>query len=202
MRLSSSRRTQPVAEKESTDLREVARYVEPVVLNPRAISEFFESGFVVVDRLTSEEEVVVLRAMYDRFFRERLGEADGLYTEASSDGSTDNTVPFPKIHQIFDLVPELCESGFVANATRIAKQLFDDNVRFLGGRAMLKPPLCPQQTPWHQDPAYHRPDRLYLALPTRLPCRRRSDAFCSRQPCGKCHSPAPPPRQPYRRQRP
>jgi hypothetical protein len=114
-----------------------------------------------VDGLTSEDEVMVLRGMYDRFFQERLGEADGLYTEASSDGSTNNTVPFPKIHQIFDLAPELRESGFMANATRVAKQLFPGQVRFLGGRAMLKPPLCPQQTPWHQDPAYHRPDRVY-----------------------------------------
>jgi ectoine hydroxylase-related dioxygenase (phytanoyl-CoA dioxygenase family) len=142
-------------------LRDAARSVEPVVLTSSQIELFFEQGFVVVDQMTSPEEVSVLRAGYDRLFHERAGEIDGLYTEASSDGSTVGTVAFPKIHKIFDLVPELRWSGFAANAARVATQLFGKKVRFLGGRAMMKPPMCPQHTPWHQDPAYHSPDRIY-----------------------------------------
>jgi ectoine hydroxylase-related dioxygenase (phytanoyl-CoA dioxygenase family) len=132
-----------------------------VTLSSTAVAEFFEAGFLCVESLTSADEVTALRAIYDRLFLERAGESEGLYTEAPSDGSIDNDVPFPKIHRIFDLAPELRASGFMSNATRIAEQLYGDQIRFLGGRAMMKPPFCSQQTPWHQDPAYHRPDRIY-----------------------------------------
>jgi hypothetical protein len=131
------------------------------VLTPLEIRQFFESGFAVVDRMTSPDELAVLQGIYDRLFLERMGDAEGLYTEAASDPSADNTIPYPKIHRVFDLVPALCTSGFMANAGRVAEQLFGHQARFLGGRAMMKPPLCAQRTPWHQDPAYHRPDRIY-----------------------------------------
>jgi hypothetical protein len=132
-----------------------------VVLDNGAVVQFFESGFTVVDAMTSADEIEVLREIYDRLFADRVGESENLYTEAPSDGSTEVTVPFPKIHRVFDLAPELCQSGFMANAARIAKQLFGEHAAFLGGRAMMKPPRCAQHTPWHQDPAYHQPDRIY-----------------------------------------
>ncbi len=148
--------------------------------------------------MTSPEEVAVLRQIYDRLFRERVGEAEGLYTEASSDGSTGEGVPFLKIHEIFDLAPHLRLSGFVANAPGVAKQLFGAEVRFLGGRAMMKPPRCQQRTPWHQDPAdpSTRPDlpqRQRLAGVAGLPGRGRSDALRPEESPRKRGLPSSPP---------
>jgi hypothetical protein len=111
--------------------------------------------------MSSAEELALMRSIYDRLFDERAGLMDGLYTDAPSDGSPGGGVPFPKIHSVFDLAPELRATGFMTNAARLAQLLFGHEVKFLGGRAMLKPPFCPETTPWHQDPAYHQPHLVY-----------------------------------------
>jgi hypothetical protein len=142
-------------------VKDASRTVEPVELSGGDIQRFFDQGFLIVDRMSSPEELAIMRSIYDRLFEERVGLKDGLYTVAPSDGSAGDGVPFPKIHRIFELAPELCATGFMTNAACVAQQLFGPDVMFLGGRAMFKPPFCTQSTPWHQDPAYHRPQLVY-----------------------------------------
>jgi ectoine hydroxylase-related dioxygenase (phytanoyl-CoA dioxygenase family) len=130
-------------------------------LEQHEVEAFFAEGYLVVDQLSSAEELAVLRTIYDKLFEVRAGRAEGLYSDFAAEEQAEGAVVFPKIHQIYRFAPELVATGFMANARTIAGQLFGGHVEFMGGRGMLKPRFCPGQTPWHQDAAYHRPDCLY-----------------------------------------
>jgi ectoine hydroxylase-related dioxygenase (phytanoyl-CoA dioxygenase family) len=135
--------------------------VPPTTLNEHEIEAFFAQGYLVVEQLSSPEELAVIRTVYDRLFEVRAGRAEGLYSDVAAEEHPEGAVVFPKIHRIYRFAPELVATGMIANARAIAGQLFGGQVEFLGGRGMLKPPLCPGQTPWHQDAAYHSPDLVY-----------------------------------------
>ena len=135
--------------------------VQPATLSEHEVEAFFARGYLVVERMSSPEELAVVRTIYDTLFEVRAGRAEGLYSDVTAAEHVERPVVFPKIHQIYRFAPELVATGLIANARTIARQLFGAQVEFLGGRGMLKPRFCPGQTPWHQDAAYHRRELVY-----------------------------------------
>jgi ectoine hydroxylase-related dioxygenase (phytanoyl-CoA dioxygenase family) len=135
--------------------------VQPRALEAREVEAFFAQGYLVVEQLSSPDELAVIRMIYDKLFDVRAGRVEGLYSDITAEGQPEGPAVFPKIHQLYRFAPELVVSGFMLNARAISRQLLGGEVEFLGGRGMLKPPFCQGETPWHQDAAYHSPDLFY-----------------------------------------
>ncbi len=117
-------------------------------------SVFARDGFQSVDRITSDEEVVRLREVYDRVLAEpssfRL-----LYEDRAAPAATR-----PRIDQVFApelLAPELLETTYLANAQVLAARVLGlepDQVEQGGIMLIAKPAGQGLATPFHQDEAY------------------------------------------------
>ncbi len=132
-----------------------------MVLSDEQVASFFENGFLAVQQMSSPEEVAAICAIYDRLFTSRQGQGAGLYTDVPQQAHFQGQYQFPKIHQIYRMAPELCATGFMANARAMATQLLGSDLEFLGGHGFRKPPHSPTETPWHQDQAYHQPNFIF-----------------------------------------
>jgi phytanoyl-CoA hydroxylase len=135
--------------------------VKPVVLSDDQVAGFFANGFLAVPQMSSPEEVAAICRIYDQLFASKQGQGQGLYTDLPQEAHLEGQYFFPKIHQIYRVAPELCATGFMANARAAAVQLFGSDVEFLGGHGFRKPAHSPTETPWHQDQAYHVPNLIF-----------------------------------------
>lgn len=120
--------------------------------------EFFgQNGFLTLDRITTDDELVTLRAIYDRLFDERAGWDEG----AQFDLGGNEQGQRPRLPQLLGpskYAPELANTQFLANARAIARQLLgDDLIEEYGEHMIFKPAKYGAATPWHQDQAYHDP---------------------------------------------
>ena len=135
--------------------------VESVVLSDEQVAGFFENGFLAVQQMSSPGEIAVICGIYDQLFASKQGQGQGLYTDIPQEAHLEGQYFFPKIHQIYQVAPELCATGFMANARAMATQLFRSDLEFLGGHGFRKPAHSPSETPWHQDQAYHQPNFIF-----------------------------------------
>lgn len=134
---------------------------EPTIeLTQEQISFYNREGYLVIDCLTTPDDVARLRASYDRIFVEQAGKEEGMHFDlagAEKDGRE-------KLSQILGpakYAPEMNDSLLVANANRIARQLFGPEAKVGIGHAILKPAGHGVATPWHQDAAYWAADYDY-----------------------------------------
>jgi hypothetical protein len=133
--------------------------------------EFFrEQGYLVLERITTDEEIEYLRGVFEEIFSNCTGGLPGGYYDiASPSDSDDPCLPqslFPEANR-----PELGETIYVRNAQRVASRLLGVPEHELGhwGHMLSKPPGRDNLTPWHQDEAYWEPDRTYNAVGAWMP---------------------------------
>jgi hypothetical protein len=115
------------------------------MLTAEQVSQFWDEGFLAIERLVDDTVVDELRAAYDDIV--------GFRVESPTDrwlgGITRQVLVPSMVHPLFDENPAL-EAGRevmrdlfgCAHANRIYDMLID------------KPPKHPHDTPWHQDAAY------------------------------------------------
>ncbi len=136
--------------------------------------EFYrENGFLAIDRITSPEEVQALALILDQLFsgNVELDQADRFDLTKSGNEKKERSpqLLFPSKYR-----PELKETVYWANATKIALQLLGlpeteaEALRFRD-HSILKPPLEGAATPWHQDEAYWEEDKQYQDLTIWMP---------------------------------
>jgi hypothetical protein len=139
-----------------------------VAPTPEEVASFIENGYLVVERLTSDEELEWLREIYAYIFdldRDRAPSAP--IDLAGSDGVAHSLSQafFPELH-----FPALLATTHHRNARRYAAALLGVEADGLtswghmirkrpGGRAAL----------WHQDRAYWQPELDYHAVGSWLP---------------------------------
>ena len=146
--------------------------VTPFEASPtRDDMEFFkENGFLVVERLTTDEEVAWLRQIFEYIFDpEQAGKA-GAPVDRS--GTLDPGEE-PKLTQAFFpemKFPEVLDSTFRRNAKRYAAALLGvDEDRLSSWGHMIRKPPGGRAALWHQDHAYWQPELDYHALGVWLP---------------------------------
>lgn len=135
------------------------------------VARFRDDGFLAVERLTTDEELSWLGAVYDACFdpddpiatRTRWDEADGddgrrVVTRAQSF--------FPEL-----AVPQLLDTAFRRNARRFAAAVMDvDGAELTTWSHMIdKPPGIGRPTYWHQDEAYWEPALEHRAIGAWMP---------------------------------
>jgi hypothetical protein len=134
------------------------------------IAFFNANGFLAVERLTTDEEIAWLRAIFEWIFdpanAERRGApVDRSGTHGAGLESRLGQAFFPEIR-----FPEILETNFHRNAKRYAAALLgvDEGGLSCWGHMIRKPPGG-RAVAWHQDHAYWQPELDYCALGVWLP---------------------------------
>lgn len=134
------------------------------------IAFFQENGFLVVERITTDEELDWLSKIYDYIFDPAAANLAGAPVDRSGSNATGEESRlsqsfFPEVH-----FPEILNTTFRRNAKRYTAALLGVDVeRLTSWGHMIKKPPGGRSAPWHQDHAYWEPELDYLALGVWLP---------------------------------
>jgi len=136
----------------------------------REVERFREDGFLVVERITSDEEIAWMRRIYEFIFSpeqasRRDAPLDRTGTRAHGEPVLLAQAFFPEVR-----FPELLETTHWRNAKRYAAALLGVPETDLTswGHLIRKPPGG-RPVLWHQDHAYWEPEFDYQALGVWLP---------------------------------
>ena len=138
-------------------------------LTDEQIAFYRREGYLVLDAVTTVDEVTRLRAAYDRIFADRAGRETGNQFDLAGPGEQGSEAALPQILGYAQYAPEFAETLMLANAKVIAQQLFGEQASANNGHAIYKPPRTGAPTPWHQDEAYWNPDFDYFSFSMWVP---------------------------------
>ncbi|CAM6054507.1 unnamed protein product [Sphagnum tenellum] len=128
-----------------------------MALSQHSLYELQQNGFTSIDQLVDASEVNRLLAILTRLHENKVGFAEGaLYNAAGADGDA-KSQRFPQFVDPHIFAKELLDSEYFRQATKIAQQVFGENVRFKGSISFMKPAKIGSTTPWHQDVAFTNP---------------------------------------------
>jgi ectoine hydroxylase-related dioxygenase (phytanoyl-CoA dioxygenase family) len=125
-------------------------------LSPAQIAGFFEDGFVIVESIAEIDEIAGLQEIYDAVFVERRGWDVGDLFDLAGVESPGRELQLPQMFWPSHYAPALACSRLYRNAHSAARQLLGAKARCVFEHAILKPPHCAADTPWHQDDAFNR----------------------------------------------
>ena len=114
---------------------------------------FQAQGFLSIGRITTDEELVWLRDVYNTIIKRKTG-----YTPDELAHATNGHGPIPlmAITSPEEIVPALENTLFLRNArTVVAHLLGVEEIHLLSGWHVFFKPAGGSETPWHQDAAYH-----------------------------------------------
>lgn len=147
------------AHEQSTDL--LTSDAASRLLNPAQRAFFDEHGYLAIDRVTSDEDVALIRSELTRLFETKAGFDEGaLFDFAGADNDDDSTDFDPKAPQMLGperFAPKLRQSLFYRNARAIARQILGPNATLKQSHSIMKPARSGAATPWHQDEAFGDP---------------------------------------------
>lgn len=137
---------------------------------PDEVAFFREHGYLVVERLTTDQEIDWLRELFERIFAPEQAHAPGAPIDRSGtlrpgQASRLSQAFFPELR-----FPALLRTNHIRNARRYAAALLDVPLEALSswGHMIRKPPGG-RAALWHQDRAYWQPELDYCALGVWLP---------------------------------
>lgn len=135
------------------------------------VAFFREHGYLAIDRITTDEEVLWLREVFDGLFRTDTGGAPGGYFDVARPYGESGPVRLAQTLFPEGPVPALRESNYQRNARRIAARLLgvERDALQSWGHMIWKPARDGHETPWHQDEAYWEPGFDYQAVAAWLP---------------------------------
>jgi ectoine hydroxylase-related dioxygenase (phytanoyl-CoA dioxygenase family) len=140
-----------------------------VTLRSDQIEFYCREGYLVVDQISTPEEIDRLRAIYDRLFETRAGRASGDQFDLGGTDEEGKQAVLPQILNPVKYAPELAEGQFRVNAMAIARQLLGPEAESTGEHAIFKPARIGAETPWHQDEAYWAEDYDFNAFSLWMP---------------------------------
>lgn len=130
--------------------------VDPTV---EEVAFFRDNGFLVVERITTDEEIDWLRPIFEAAFEKvDAGEVEGPNPKVAYQSM------MPELR-----FPELLETTFLRNAKTYARALLGEDDLSSWGHMIRKPVGNSRLAPWHQDEAYWESELEYNALGSWLP---------------------------------
>ncbi|MGH9031136.1 MAG: phytanoyl-CoA dioxygenase family protein [Acidimicrobiia bacterium] len=121
------------------------------------VAFFADAGYLVIERLTHDDDVAWVNERYD----EVLAVRNGSYVDFS--GQADRSVE--QFLQPELVLPELMATTVYRNARTVADQLLAQPASFSGGNLFHKPAASEGRTHWHQDESFHEHLDTMLGLP-------------------------------------
>jgi hypothetical protein len=146
---------------------DVAFEVEPTA---REVAFFRDNGYLAVERITSDEEIDWLRAIFEHIFDPANAGAPGGPVDRS--GALIPEVAGKLSQSFFPEIrfPEILRSTFRRNAKRYAAALLNvEEARLTSWGHMIRKAPGGRAASWHQDHAYWEPEFDYHALGVWLP---------------------------------
>ena len=142
-----------------------------ISIDATQVAAFRESGFLSVDRITSDEELAWLREVYDHLFGARVQPVPGGYFDLARPYESEGEDRLPQILVPEAAIPALRETAFWRNGRALAASLLGVDARQLRGwgHMIRKPARIGAPLPWHQDEAYWDPAFDYVALGSWMP---------------------------------
>jgi ectoine hydroxylase-related dioxygenase (phytanoyl-CoA dioxygenase family) len=135
------------------------------------VAFFRENGFLAVERLTTDEEIAWLRAIFEHIFDPANAGRRGAPLDRSGtpqrkdDAARLGQAFFPEMQ-----FPAILASTFHRNAKRYAAALLgEDEADLTCWGHMIRKPPGGRAVNWHQDHAYWQPELDYHALGVWLP---------------------------------
>jgi hypothetical protein len=125
-------------------------------LGEQDLASLRRDGFLVVHGMTTPEEVVSLRSVYDRLFSERRGWERGDMFDMVGPDDLNTGLGLPQLLWPSRYEPALRQSRLAASARSVAEQILGPKIENMLEHAIMKPPLTGAPTPWHQDDAFIR----------------------------------------------
>ncbi|HAI10247.1 MAG TPA: phytanoyl-CoA dioxygenase family protein [Phycisphaerales bacterium] len=138
-------------------------------LTAQQIAQYHVEGYITLDALTSPEEVLQIREIYDDLFDRQVGRENGDQFDLGGSDEDGVKAKLPQILGPSRYAPQLKQMQLYANAQAVAQQLLGSNAKVTGDHAINKPALDGAQTPWHQDEAYWDPKQIYEAMSIWIP---------------------------------
>lgn len=142
-----------------------------VTLEPEQIRSFQDQGYLEIGRITSDEELAWLGALYDHLFAEHRSGITGGYFDLTRPYDSAGPDRLPQILLPEKAFPQLRETALFHNGRRVAARLLgvDESALEGGGHMIQKPALYGTELPWHQDEAYWDPRFTYDAVGVWMP---------------------------------
>jgi phytanoyl-CoA hydroxylase len=123
-------------------------------LTPDQVDFYNENGFVILDPLFDESELILLRKAADELL-EKSGPVDPDNPRIQIEEERLNgQMIVRKIEPVFDVVPALEELVYDKRMTAPAAQIFGEDVFLFEDKLNYKPPRIGSPYPLHQDYAY------------------------------------------------
>ncbi len=140
-----------------------------VQLTQDQIDFYHREGYLVLDSITTLDEIAWMRDVYDRIFEQKAGREEGNQFDLAGTDEEGKREALPQILAPSKYAPELKEGLYRVNTAHIAKQLLGSLATVGGDHAIFKPAGYGAATPWHQDEAYWNPMMTYNSFSLWLP---------------------------------
>lgn len=124
-------------------------------LSDEQVKYFWENGFVVVENVTTREEVAEMREVYDRLFASRRGWQSGDLFDFASPDDPNKALSLPQLLWPSRHEPYFQNTIIRTNTHAIARQLLGPKAENMNEHAILKPAFTGGPTPWHQDESFN-----------------------------------------------
>ncbi len=125
-----------------------------LILNRDQINSFRQDGFLVLDSISTAEEVAQLRGVFDGLLNSKAIFKEGAQWDLVKGDDSAGPAKLPQIMNPVNYAPQLRDTLFRAKALTIAKQLLGEEAGPFFEHAILKPAWHGAATPWHQDESY------------------------------------------------
>lgn len=129
--------------------------------------QFQDRGFLWVDNLITDAERQWLGEIYDRAFDPEFKHEK--LKRHNLGGTVEGRQVLPQVLGPHAAFPELVESAFHQRLLTVARGVLGQEARFRSDHMILKPAGYGAATPWHQDQAYHPPDKTYRNVNVWIP---------------------------------
>lgn len=124
-----------------------------------------KDGFLVIEPFVGMEEVMRLRAVFDRLFGSEAGRAEGKRLNLAGLEDPNAAMVLPQLVEPSKFAPELQDGEFSRRARAVAQGVFGDELfDGFGEHMIFKPARTGAATPWHQDMAYHNPAMIERSI--------------------------------------
>ncbi|HEY4155604.1 MAG TPA: phytanoyl-CoA dioxygenase family protein [Puia sp.] len=118
---------------------------------------FRENGYLVIENILTEEEILFYRNIYEEFLSNRIDASryrSDLGAHAGEDAKAPRGERITQIMLVSRLMPSILDLPLHHKTAAIAKQLLGEDMELDFDMLIDKPPNSATATPWHQDCAY------------------------------------------------
>jgi hypothetical protein len=132
-------------------------------VTPATLSDFQRDGFVVIEGVTTRDDLDRISRIMARLYRRYRGLRRLRYAWDLGPGTPGGLPEILEINQTIELEPELATTLTFQRCRALAETLLGRPVEYRFDHAIYKPAFNGRATAWHQDEAYTLDPRLVTA---------------------------------------